>query len=61
MLYILINDKILGFNTNQLKFMKKNINKFLTNIRKWSTIFLTKDEINQKNKNKLIILNVEVK
>jgi len=61
MLYILINDKILGFNTNQLKFMKKNINKFLTNIRKWSTIFLTKDEIYSKYKNKLNMFNDEVK
>ena len=61
MLYILINDNILGFNTNQLKFMKKNINKFLTNIRKWSTIFLTKDEIYLKYKNKLNMFNDEVK
>ena len=61
MLYILINDNILGFNTNQLKFMKKNINKFLTNIRKWSTIFLTKDEIYSKYKNKLNMFNDEVK
>ena len=41
--------------------MKKNINKFLTNIRKWSTIFLTKDEIYSKYKNKLNMFNDEVK
>lgn len=61
MVYIYFNKTIFGIDLKQLKFLNKNIDKFLSNIKEWSKVFLEGDEILIVYKKYLGMLNDEVK
>lgn len=61
MVYILSNSKIYGINLNQIDFVGGNRNVFITNIKSYSSVFLTHEDIFIKYKNKLSMFNDEIK
>ena len=61
MIYILSNYKIYGINLNQIDFIGRDRSVFITNIKSWSKVFLTHNDIFIKYKNKLSMFNDEIK
>jgi hypothetical protein len=61
MLYVLINKRIYGIDLNQIKFVDGDVDKLIERIKNWSNVFLDNDEILIEYKNKLGMLNDEVK
>jgi len=61
MIYILSNHKIYGINLNQIDFIGRDRNTFITNIKSWSKVFLIHNDIFIKYKNKLSMFNDEIK
>ncbi len=61
MMYIYTNDFIFGIDLRQIEFMGYNVDSFLKKIKNLSKVFLDNDEILIEYKNKLGMLEDEVK
>ncbi len=61
MIYIYTNDFIFGIDLRQIEFMGYNVDSFLKKIKNLSKVFLDNDEILIEYKNKLGMLEDEVK
>jgi len=61
MIYILSKNKIYGVNLNQIDFIGGDRKLFIHNIKLWSNVFLTHEDIFIKYKNKLSMFNDEIK